>query len=214
MALVVKNLPANAGDVRDAGSVPGSGESPGGENSHPLQYSCLENPTDRRARRATVYGVAKSRTRLERLSTRVHACSLSLGLPVHKAGMGHQQSSSTAFVGRGVHIRGPRWRWQPVVIVPEGGCTTPGGEALENGNPPGGRKADVGSAEPSIGKDQVRDTHARAHTHTHSLGGLPGGDIKPARLLHCQWAASEPTFMSELYSSDLSLPSELGTHEV
>ena len=44
MALVIKNLPVNAGDVRDAGSIPGSGRSPGGGNGNLLQYSCLENP--------------------------------------------------------------------------------------------------------------------------------------------------------------------------
>ena len=62
-----KNLPASAGDVRDAGSVPGSGRSPGGEHGNPLQYSCLENPTDRGAWWATVHKVAKSRTPLSSL---------------------------------------------------------------------------------------------------------------------------------------------------
>ena len=47
MAQVVKNLPANAGDIRDAGSIPGSGRSPGGAHGTPLQYSCLENSMDR-----------------------------------------------------------------------------------------------------------------------------------------------------------------------
>ena len=47
VALVVKNLPANSGDTRDAGSIPGSGRSPGGGHGNPLQYSCLENPMDR-----------------------------------------------------------------------------------------------------------------------------------------------------------------------
>ena len=47
VALVVKNLPAKAGDTRDAGSVPGWGRSPGEGNGNPLQYSCLENPMDR-----------------------------------------------------------------------------------------------------------------------------------------------------------------------
>jgi len=42
----VKNLPASAGDIRDAGSIPGWGRSPGGGNGNPLQYSCLENPMD------------------------------------------------------------------------------------------------------------------------------------------------------------------------
>ena len=47
--LVVKNPPANAGDERDVGSIPGSGRSPRGEHGNPLQYSCLENPMDRGA---------------------------------------------------------------------------------------------------------------------------------------------------------------------
>ena len=49
MALVVKNLSANAGDLRDLGSIPGLGRFPKEGNGNPLQYSCLENPTDRRA---------------------------------------------------------------------------------------------------------------------------------------------------------------------
>ena len=58
--LVVKNLPATAGDVRDLGFIPGSGRSPGGGHGNPLQYSCLENPTDRKAWQAMVHGVAAS----------------------------------------------------------------------------------------------------------------------------------------------------------
>ena len=49
VGLVVKNTPAHAGDMRDAGSIPGSGRSPGGGYGNPLQYSCLKNPTDRGA---------------------------------------------------------------------------------------------------------------------------------------------------------------------
>ena len=49
MALAVKNPPANAGDVRHVGSIPGLGRSPGGRNGNPLQYSCLGNPTNRGA---------------------------------------------------------------------------------------------------------------------------------------------------------------------
>ena len=45
--LVVKNLPANAGDIKDTGSIPGSGRYPGGGHSNPFQYPCLENPMDR-----------------------------------------------------------------------------------------------------------------------------------------------------------------------
>ena len=59
---MVKNMPANAGDVRDIGSIPGSGRSPGGGHDNPLQYSCLENPMDREAWRVTVHGVAQSGT--------------------------------------------------------------------------------------------------------------------------------------------------------
>ena len=62
VALVVKNPPANAGDLRDVGSIPGSGRSPGKGNANPLQYSCLENLIDRGAWWATVYRVAKSWT--------------------------------------------------------------------------------------------------------------------------------------------------------
>ena len=61
---MVKNLPANAGDARDAGLIPGWGRSPGGGNGNLLQDSCLKNPMDRRAWRATVLGVKKSWTRL------------------------------------------------------------------------------------------------------------------------------------------------------
>ena len=69
---MVKNLAANAGYVREAGSIPESGKSPGGGHGNPLQYSCLENSMDRGAWWAMVPGVAKSRTRLKRLS--MHAC--------------------------------------------------------------------------------------------------------------------------------------------
>ena len=65
VALVVKNLPVNAGDVRDVGSVPGLGRSPGVGNDNPLQYSpsiVLGNPTDGDAWLATVHGATKSQT--------------------------------------------------------------------------------------------------------------------------------------------------------
>ena len=64
MALVVKNLPANVRDIRDAGSIPGSGRSAGGENGNPLQYSCLGKPMDRGAWQAAVHEVTKSPTQL------------------------------------------------------------------------------------------------------------------------------------------------------
>ena len=68
-ALVVKNPPTNAGDIRNTGSTPGSGRSSGGGCGNPLQYSCLENPLDRRAWWATVHGISKSQTQLKWLST-------------------------------------------------------------------------------------------------------------------------------------------------
>ena len=58
--LAGENLPAGAGDVRDAGSIPGSGRSPGKGHGNAVQYSCLENPMDRRAWQARVHGVTKS----------------------------------------------------------------------------------------------------------------------------------------------------------
>ena len=59
VALVVKNLPSRAGEVRDMGSIPGGG------HDSPLQHSSMENPTDRGIWRARVYGVAKSQTPLK-----------------------------------------------------------------------------------------------------------------------------------------------------
>ena len=60
MLLVVKNPPVNAGDIRDADSIPGSGRSPGGGHGSPFQFSCLENHMDRGAWQAIVNGVAES----------------------------------------------------------------------------------------------------------------------------------------------------------
>jgi len=59
---VAKNPPANEEDGRDAGAIPGSGRVPGGANGNPHPYSCLENPKDRGAWRATVHGISKSQT--------------------------------------------------------------------------------------------------------------------------------------------------------
>ena len=62
---VVKNLPANPGDIRDVGSTPGLGRYPGGVHGNPLQYSSLQNPLDRGARQAIVHSVAQGRTGLK-----------------------------------------------------------------------------------------------------------------------------------------------------
>ena len=72
---VVKNLPASAGDT---GPIPGSGRSPGGGRGNPLQCSCLENPMDRGARRATVHGVAESDTTDRLTHTQIAPYFLSL----------------------------------------------------------------------------------------------------------------------------------------
>ena len=60
VVLVIKNLSVSVGDIRDPGSIPGLGKSSGGGNGNPLQYTCLENPMDRRACWATVHKVTKS----------------------------------------------------------------------------------------------------------------------------------------------------------
>ena len=68
---MIKNLPANAGDVRDVGSISGSGRSPGGGLGNPLQFSCLENPMGRDSWWDTIHGVAKNQTQLN-----IHACHM------------------------------------------------------------------------------------------------------------------------------------------
>ena len=74
MALVVKNTPANAGDLRNTGLISGSERSPGG--GHPLWYSCLENPMDRGTWQATVHRITQNWTRLKQLSTLVQDFSI------------------------------------------------------------------------------------------------------------------------------------------
>lgn len=73
VVLASKNLPANAGDVRDAGLIPGLRRSPGGGHSNPLQYCCLENPRDRGAWQVTVHRVTKSN--LATTEAIQHACT-------------------------------------------------------------------------------------------------------------------------------------------
>ena len=71
---VVKNIPANARDVRDTSLIPRSGRPPGGEHGNPLQYSCLENPMDREAWQVMICKIAKSPTQLKQLG--MHAPSI------------------------------------------------------------------------------------------------------------------------------------------
>ena len=80
VVLVIKNPPVNAGDIRDAGSIRGSGRSPGGGHGHPLQYSCLENPMERGAWWARVHGVTKNRTWPSDLACTAH----SFNNPTHR----------------------------------------------------------------------------------------------------------------------------------
>ena len=79
MALVVKNPPAIAEDIRNMGSVPGLERSPGGGHGNPLQYSCLENPMDRGTWWATVHGVTTSHTRLKCFSTQIDFRAVKFG---------------------------------------------------------------------------------------------------------------------------------------
>ena len=81
MALKVKNLPANAGDINDVVRSLGREDPLEERIGNPLQYSCLENPMDRGAWQATVHGVARSQTRLKRLSMHARQCRLT-GSPI------------------------------------------------------------------------------------------------------------------------------------
>ena len=80
VVLEVKNLPASAGDIRDAGSIPGLGRSAGEGHGNPRQCSCLGNPTEREAWQATVHGVSKNQTRLKQLSMHMHTGLLTGGI--------------------------------------------------------------------------------------------------------------------------------------
>ena len=92
--LVEENPPPSAGDVRKAGSIPGSGRSPGGGHGNPLQSSCLENPTDRGAWWASIHGVAELNTTKATYSRahphpqeEVHTCHFFLKLsPTYRGG--------------------------------------------------------------------------------------------------------------------------------
>ena len=76
VVLVIKNPPANAGDIRDTCLIPGLGRSPGGGHGNILQYSCLENPMNRGDWRAIVHRFAKSRTQVKQLSTHTQALKI------------------------------------------------------------------------------------------------------------------------------------------
>ena len=85
MVLVVKNPPANAGDKKDVGLIPGWGRAPEGEHGSPLQYSCLENPMDRGPWQATLHRVAQSWTELKRLSMHAHNVLITVLDSIHSS---------------------------------------------------------------------------------------------------------------------------------
>ena len=85
MALLVKNLSAKAGDIRDTGSIPRSGRSPGGVRGNPLQYSYLKNPMDPGAWLAAVHEVAKSRTQLKDFTFTFHFHALEKEMATHSS---------------------------------------------------------------------------------------------------------------------------------
>ena len=70
---MIKNLPANAGDAGDVGSIPGSGRCPGEEKGNPLQYSCLGNSMDKGGWQAIVHAVTKSQTELSKHAHAEHS---------------------------------------------------------------------------------------------------------------------------------------------
>ena len=108
---VLKNLPGNAGDIRDTGLIPGSERSPGDGNGNPLLYSCLEDPMDSGAWQAVVHRVTTSQTRLKQLSTA-------------------QFISMHDYSQRRKHMLGPRTissRWASALPISSGGthlCAT------------------------------------------------------------------------------------------
>ena len=106
MALVVKNPPANAGDIRDAGLIPGSGRSPGGEHGNPFQYSCLESLMDRGAWWGLVHRVTKSWRQLKQLS--IHACKIDkpMGICCMMQGTQSHCSVTTQRGGMGREVEG------------------------------------------------------------------------------------------------------------
>ena len=116
MLQYVLNLPASAGDGRDAGSIPGSGRVPGGGHANPLQYSGLENPMDRGAWNTTVYRVAKSWTWLKQHSI-AHSTGITSNLKiicsicedVHRVHAKTQHSENEDHSIRSHHFMAIRW---------------------------------------------------------------------------------------------------------
>ena len=104
---VMKNLPINAGDIRNVDLIPGSGRSPGGRQGNPLQYACLENPLDRGAWQAMAHRVAKSRTCLKQLS--IHGEKSQLPSPDRKSETQRKEIVSTRSIHRGISQPESSW---------------------------------------------------------------------------------------------------------
>ena len=132
VVLVVKNPPASAGEIRDEGSIPGSGRSPGGGHGNPLQYSCLENPMDRGAWWATVHGVSKNCTRqsdwvcTHRLRSNIGTSLLVQWLKLHavnEGGPGSTPGQRTRSHLLQLKIRIPQWRLKIPCIATNTWCS-------------------------------------------------------------------------------------------
>ena len=111
MVLLVKNPRANAGDIRDEGSIPGSGRSLGGRHGNPLKYSCLENPMEREAWQATVHRVTQSQTRLKRLRMQNHGPLLKTSYRPHsvqdrRSTLSGRKQQHSILTGRGAEACG------------------------------------------------------------------------------------------------------------
>ena len=139
---MVKNLPANAGDGRDAGLIPGLGRSPEGGHGYQLHYSCLENPTDIGTWWSIAHRVAKCQTWSNRLGT--HASTLSNIWLVEDSGL--SLPSQTQYISLPTHVRGiADWNllpWPGTTVTMCMSYLTTGGPGKEQGTnklPPTGR---------------------------------------------------------------------------
>jgi len=122
---VVKNLPVSARDIRDVGSIPGSGKSQGGGHDNPLQYSCLENPKDRGAWRTTVCRVAESQTRLKCICVCVfiyHVFFIPSSIDRHTGCSQILAIIHSKTINMGVKISVKSWFLFPLVLYPKWDC--------------------------------------------------------------------------------------------
>ena len=107
------------------GLIPGLGLSPGGERGNPLQYSCLENPTDRGAWRVTVHGVAQTQTKLKRLSMHAQLHLFLFSSCLCRAAPGFQQGPWLPEASEGSAPRGRSPVLGPANLIPSPACRSP-----------------------------------------------------------------------------------------